>query len=880
VQARTLTWDDQMYALYGESPTGAAEPYTLWSERLHPDDRLAAEQALGDAMEGKHAFNTQFRIRRADNTVRHLRAAAHVARDSSGVPLRMFGVNMDVTDQVTTAAELQENQKLLQRVGSLAVIGGWRVDIKTGTVHWSEQTRRIHEVLPDYVPDLKSGFDFYALENREQIRQAVQEGMERGKAWDLELRLVTYTGRSIWVRSLGEVEFESGQPAYLVGALQDITARRESEDLLRATKVAAEAASAAKSAFLSNMSHEIRTPLNAVIGMTHLLADSELDDDQRQLVSKAQTAGRSLLSIVNDVLDLAKIEAGEMTLDETDFRPAELLAELQAVYGTQMQSKGLSFTAHCAADVPDSLFGDSTRLHQILANLISNALKFTEKGGVTVGISVVSRDDFHFLLRASVRDTGMGIEPEVQARLFQPFIQADVSTTRHFGGTGLGLSIVRRLSMLMRGEAGLNSRPGQGAEFWVEVPMRLSSPEQTVLPGSEGPQAQVIDDQPVDEILPRHFEASTVFDSVNIPVVLRDGNKASRFSSKPDPSSVGGLPGVRVLVVDDTEINLEIARRLLERQGASVQTCSSGREALDFLGLRSAVLDLVLMDVQMPHMDGLEATRRIRGELGLTTLPIVALTAGALTEERKRALGAGMDDFLSKPIDPQEMVRVIRKQVERRGTLEPSELPHRPFEDDTFAWPAVTGIDTAEAQNRLGADWKLFITILQRFFCEYEDLMVAPVKEPAPNEREGLAARLHKLRGSSGTMGATDVHRLATELEDLLVNTDAHALPGLWSLARSLVTLGESVKPLLAAEEAGRTSVQPQACGRPLTAAQLQELVDLLKASDLAALDRLDQLQAAVYARLGVSAAESFCSAIRSLEFDRALRILDTIQPS
>lgn len=881
VQARTLTWDDQMYALFGASPTDGVQPFTLWIDRLHPNDRASVDRAQSDAFEGRQAFNTQFRILLPDNTVRHLKAAGHVTRDASGKPLRMVGVNMDVTEQVTTAAALQENQQLLQRVGSLAAIGGWRVDIKAGSVHWSEQTHRIHEVPPDYLPDLASSINFYVPEHRELIEQAVQQGMESGRACDLELRLITHTGRSIWVRALGEVEFEDGQPVQLVGALQDITERRESEELLRAAMVAAEAASAAKSAFLSNMSHEIRTPLNAVIGVTHLLADSGLDEDQRYLVSKAQMAGRSLLDIVNDVLDLAKIEAGEMELDEVVFRPAQLLGELQALYGTQAQVKDLTLTVQGSTDLPAWLFGDITRLRQILTNLISNALKFTGKGGVSVLMSVVSRDDSRLLLRASVRDTGVGIEPETQARLFQPFIQADVSTTRHFGGTGLGLSIVRRLSLLMRGEVGLNSCAGQGSEFWVEVPMTVPSPEQVGSSDNGLPDTAFDGDPMTGATLLRGVKTSTLIDAVNSSLVMPDGTNVLRApSSQPGKRGAGELQDVQVLVVDDTDINLEIARRLLERQGAKVHTCNSGRKALEFLGQQGSDVDLVLMDVQMPQMDGLEVTRRIRSELGLTAMPIVALTAGALTEERKRALAAGMDDFLTKPLDPKDMVRIIRTQVGRQSALKASLPPVDPIEEVTITWPVVIGIDNADAQSRLGGDWKFFISILQRFFREYGDLMNVPFNEPASEERKVLAARLHKLRGSSGTIGATQVHRLATELEDLLVSTDAQALPGLQALAAEMGILDESAKPILAVEEAGVTSAPPLAVAPSLSAAELQGLIDLLKDCDLAAMDRFDELQAAVMAKLGAPAAESLCSAISSLEFDRALRILGTINRS
>lgn len=382
-----------------------------------------------------------------------------------------------------------------------------------------------------------------------------------------------------------------------------------------------------------------------------------------------------------------------------------------------------------------------------------------------------------------------------------------------------------------------------------------------------------------DPVLCRTVQAPSLTDSVNSPMALPDGIKAPRLPySLPETAHVGELTGVQVLVVDDTDFNLEIARRLLEQQGATVHTCGSGREALDLLGREGAGLDLVLMDVQMPHMDGLEATRRIRSELGLTELPVVALTAGSLAEERDRALAAGMNDFLSKPLDLKDLVRMIRAQFERRGALNPLQTPVLQVEEVQGTWPVIIGIETAEAQSCLGGDWKFFMSILKRFHREYEDLMTAPFMEPASHERAALAARLHKLRGSSGTIGARGVHRLATELEDLLVSTHAQALPGLQALTAELMTLAESVKPFLAAEDAGGNSAKPQAAVPSLTDAELQELVKLLAASDLAALDRFEELQAAVIVKLGASAADDLFSAIRSLEFDRALRILGTIK--
>lgn len=750
---------------------------------------------------------------------------------------------------------------------------------------------------------------------------------------------------------------------------------------LLVAKQQAEAASEAKGQFLANMSHEIRTPLNAVMGVTHLLADSDLTHDQRQLVFKAQMAGRSLLGIINDVLDLAKIEAGEMALDEAIFLPAELLYELEAVYGAQVRSKGLSFHVHSAADVPHGLLGDSGRLRQILTNLIGNALKFTAQGGVEVRVSVASRLDNRLVLHASVRDTGIGIEPEVQARLFQPFTQADVSTTRHFGGTGLGLSIVRRLAELMGGEIGLNSSPGSGSEFWVTVPMSVPSAEQMVSLASTTLEVMLVDDKPDDrmamaamaralgwrptlldsgnemvrqlqqratagealpaalvvnwampgmdglqalqrlsgpfdrELLPtvlmvapeerkrvadlcrdHHLDHladhmlskpvgnSALFNAVNAVIAQRgESSAALALSLHPSTASGGWLPHVHVLVVDDSDINLDIARRLLERQGAKVQTCSNGQKAVDMLRHDGHGWDLVLMDVQMPIMDGLEATRRIRGELGLTWLPIVALTAGALSEERKRAMAAGMNEFLSKPLDPQAMVRTIKELVERRRgqplSAAPAE-PAAPIAEQPLTWPQVAGIDTAVAQRNLGGDWTLFVSILQRLFSEYEDLITAPLIEPEDVHREALVARMHKLRGSVGTVGATEMYRLGTALEGALRTPGCQVLAELQALSHALVALRDAMGPLLTAEGVRWTAAQQNHNVPPFTDAQREELLGLLQAHDLAAMDRFDQWKTALVCTMNAADGQRFCAAMQSLEFQQAASLLGAVKSS
>ena len=408
LQAGTLVWDDQMYALYGRSRTGDAEPYVLWSSSLHPDDRAASEQASEDAISGQKAYDTQFRILLPDGSVRHLKAAGHVVRDATGAALRMIGVNTDITYQVDTATALQEQTALLRRVGQLASIGGWRLDLRSGSLYWDEQTRRIHEVPADFAPNLDTGINFYAPEDRDVIAGAAQHATDTGEGWDLELRLVTFTGRSIWVRALGEVEYVNGQAAFLVGALQDITERQQAAQALQEAKAAAESASAAKSGFLANMSHEIRTPLNAVLGMHRMLQDTDLKPDQRDLLGKADQAGHGLMDIINDVLDLAKIEAGELSINAQPFQPRQLFEELMDIHGVVAQAKGLKLNLDTAANLPLWMVGDRYRLRQVLSNLLSNAIKFTTTGEVSLSTRVRS-DASQQWVELVIRDSGVGI---------------------------------------------------------------------------------------------------------------------------------------------------------------------------------------------------------------------------------------------------------------------------------------------------------------------------------------------------------------------------------------------------------------------------------------------------------------------------------------
>ena len=370
-------------------------------------------------------------------------------------------------------------------------------------------------------------------------------------------------------------------------------------------------ATVSKSQFLASMSHEIRTPMNAILGFAKLLEDEPITEDQRQMAHHINRASRSLLGIINDILDFSKIEAGQLSIEQRPLKLAELLGHIDSLLGPVAQAKGLTLRLQEETPISGRLKGDALRIEQVLINLVGNALKFTEQGGVTLRVEPVKVTESAARLRFVIQDSGIGMSSETVAKLFQPFTQGDTGIARRFGGTGLGLSISKHLVELMGGEIGVDSIPGLGSTFWFVLPFeRLASEENP--PGSA---AEV---------------------------------KGPR------------LQGLRLLVVDDSPLNLKLAERVLQREGADVTLMKDGQQALDALRANPQSYDLVLMDIQMPVMDGLTATRAIREELGLVTLPVIALTAGVLAEEKQNALGAGVNDFLPKPMDLDLMASMIR----------------------------------------------------------------------------------------------------------------------------------------------------------------------------------------------------------------------------
>lgn len=512
--------------------------------------------------------------------------------------------------------DLHRQADLLRRTGEIARVGGWELALPGRELTWTCGVYRIHEIDPVRQPALEEALAFFPPEARPAMEQALRDAIDQGGSWDLELPLVTARGRRLWVRAQGEAERQDGRPVRLIGTLQDITEWKEAQEELRQAKEAAEAASLAKSRFLAMMSHEIRTPMNGVMGMISLLLSTELSPKQREYTEIAQHSGDNMVRLLNDMIDLSKIEADRLELEAVSFDLRTVVPGTFDLVALWAREKGLLFHSAIDPGVPLLLRGDTGRLRQIITNLIGNAVKFTPAGSVTLHVSKDAEDGESVTLRFLVEDTGVGIPRDKLHLIFEPFIQADGSTTRRFGGTGLGLAICRKLVQLMGGAIGVESTEGKGSTFWFTAVLKKQA--------GRAPEPPRVAD----------------------------------FLTKTETSR----RGARLLLAEDDPINQIVSTAILERLGYQVDVVANGHEALQ--ALEGNDYALVLMDCMMPEMDGYAASAAIRDRTSAVRdhdIPVIALTANAMHEDHERSLAAGMNDHLAKPVEIPQLRALLEK---------------------------------------------------------------------------------------------------------------------------------------------------------------------------------------------------------------------------
>ncbi len=610
-----LHWSPETSRIFGLAPR--LTPVTLadFEAFVHPEDRARVTDAFRAHVEHGVPYDLRHRIVLTDGRVRHVHERCATERSPSGQPLRSLGTVQDITSMVEAELQAREAYVVLQSVIDTAPVRVFWKDLHGVYLGCNHAFARDADVasVADVVGRTDNQLVWRAQAElyREDDRRVRESGVPKLRYEEPQ----SQNGRTIWLRtSKVPLRNEHGAVIGIVGVYEDITAEREAQASLLAAKQAAEAANKARGEFLANMSHELRTPMNAVIGFSDLaLLDTSLTPELRGWVSNIQASATDLLKLLDDLLDFSRIESGRVELELMPFSLRALVGRLQVMGDSLAREKQVNVTSHVAADTPDTFEGDALRFGRVLTNLVGNAVKFTAEGTVRLEAGWRAAQQ---VLVVSVTDPGIGMTPEQQARLFQPFTQADASTTRLFGGTGLGLAISRRLVELMGGSISVESTPGRGSTFTVQVPLRQFDGE--------------------------------------LPAEPFESQLGSTFA------------GRRALLVEDNRINQVLGRSLLMRLGFSTEVVDNGRVAVERLTADPACADVVFMDLQMPEMDGLTATRRLRERFSATHLPIIAMTANAFDSDRQRCLEAGMNAWLPKPLRLAELKRVAEQVLHAR----------------------------------------------------------------------------------------------------------------------------------------------------------------------------------------------------------------------
>jgi PAS domain S-box-containing protein len=950
----------------------------LMANLLAPDDREHWLQHVKMALNDTERLHQQqvFRMISPRTGERWIEHQCRPILGENGEYLGRRGINRDITLRHQARMALKESEQRFRDVVLSSADWVWEVDAKGRYIYASDSVTRLLGFSPDEIIG-RTPFDFMPAEDAPKVRAAYEAIVNsRAPFRDLENINVHKDGSTRFILTSGVPIFDNvgdlvgyrgldkdvTEPKR-IGAelekhrlhLEELVAERTAE--LARAKLAAEAANRAKSAFLANMSHEIRTPMNAIIGLTHLMRRDSRDGRQVERLDKIAGAAQHLLGIINDILDISKIEAGKLSIEITDFEPEKIFAHVKRLMDDRAREKGLALIIE-ARGLPQVMRGDPLRLGQILLNFVSNAIKFTATGSVRLNVRMIDENPDATRVLFEVSDTGIGISASQRAKLFQPFEQADSSTTRRFGGTGLGLVISKRLVDLMGGEIGVESETGKGSRFWFSVDLRKSLAKPIPEPTRQslsGLHVMVVDDldearaslaetlstlgmrvdtrvsgQDALDTLAESQTAASPFDLVlldwHMPgldgletarrihaehpehcplmvLVTAYGHRIeSRLIEQAGVAAVLGKPidtptlvhilgtlveeqhvaretpqkpidvqtrarGARILLAEDNAINREVASAMLRDAGFEVDIAEDGAQAL---ALASKVRhDLILMDMQMPVMDGLRATRAILALPDRGNVPILAMTANAYEEDRQACLAAGMRDHIAKPVDPDALLAMVAKWLPAHD--------HHPTSDASGhatrlidALRAIDALDVDAGLRSLRGNVASYTGLLTKFSASHAQDMARMRAARAAGEHEEARRVAHSLKGAAGTLGVRVLQGLATQLEAALREQadDATIEPLANAIETAHEQLARGLKTCAIPAQASHGST-----GGAVTAearAALARIDALLAADDIGAHDTFHKLEALIEPILG-AAREPILRDIEAFDYQQAL---------
>lgn len=709
-----LEWSGGVFAIHDLEPSAATPSFKETLTYFHPEDRAFANTALNQAIKNKEPFDFTKRIITAKGKQRTVQIKGKSTRAQDN--LYLFGVIQDITAQVKREAELKQITERFELARNSVKMGIWEINLKTHALTWDDSMFTLYGI--DRARFSGSFNDWISRVHPDDVistRNAFQAATDNGGNFNTTYRICLPDSSIIWINSGAETLMDdAGIPERLIGISLDVTEAKTAEIMIQTALADAEKASAAKSDFLAVMSHEIRTPLNGLLGMLQLLSQKKLDTDSHYLIETARSSGYNLLNVLTDVLEMSRIEAGKLELNPAPFNVARMLQQTLNLHEPLATEKGLRVNYVIPEDSPPVLIGDEPRIRQILGNYLSNAIKFSSNGSVTMSCTLTESDNGKYVdLHTAVIDQGIGIPETKLQNLFKPFEQIDSSRTRTYGGTGLGLSICKQLAEAMGGKVGVQSIFGNGSRFWVEIRLPIGSVEEQL----------------------------------------------DRFSVK-----AGDLPSLRILAAEDVSVNQIVLDKMLrETLEQDLTIVDNGVQALE--ALKHETFDVILMDVQMPEMDGVQATKLIRAsDEAYADIPIIGITANALKAQQEEYIAVGMNYCVTKPVDWGELIRVMNILTGKRKIANTkAAAPNTTQKTHPKPIRIKSNEDILdEIHKMLGPD--KFPALMKELSQEFEKQLILMKSEPANSEILMLCT--HTLRGICAYYDLYNILSIVREIEN------------------------------------------------------------------------------------------------------------------